>query len=96
MDKLVEPDSRGDPMTPLRWTSTSLRLLAAALRGQGHQACASLVQRLSREAGYSLQANSKTARGSSHPDRDTQFRHIHDTVTAFLAAGAPVVSVDRP
>jgi hypothetical protein len=94
LDTLVDPDSRGDPMTPLRWTSKSLRSLAAQLRTQGHQASASLVQRLLREAGYSLQANSKTLEGSAHPDRDAQFRHIHDTATAFMAAGAPVVSVD--
>jgi hypothetical protein len=94
LDKLVDPDSRGDPMTPLRWTSKSLRSLATQLRTQGHQASASLVQRLLHEAGYSLQANSKTLEGTSHPDRDAQFRHIHDTATAFLAAGAPVVSVD--
>jgi hypothetical protein len=94
LDKLVDPDSRGDPMTPLRWTSKSLRSLADQLRTQGHQASASLVQRLLHEAGYSLQANSKTLEGISHPDRDAQFRHIHDTATAFLAAGAPVVSVD--
>lgn len=94
LDKLVDPDSRGDPMTPLRWTSKSLRSLATQLRTQGHQASASLVQRLLHEAGYSLQANSKTLDGTSHPDRDAQFRHIHDTATAFLAAGAPVVSVD--
>lgn len=94
LDKLVDPDSRGDPMTALRWTSKSLRTLANQLRTQGHQTSASLVQRLLHEAGYSLQANSKTLEGSSHPDRDAQFRHIHDTATAFLAAGAPVISVD--
>jgi Rhodopirellula transposase DDE domain len=94
LDELVDPDSRGDPMTPLRWTSKSLRSLATALRAQGHQVCASLVQRLLHQAGYSLQANSKTLEGASHPDRDAQFRHIHDTAAAFLAAGAPVVSVD--
>jgi Rhodopirellula transposase DDE domain len=94
LDKLVDPDSRGDPLTPLRWTSKSLRSLATALGAQGHQVSASLVQRLLHEAGYSLQANSKTLEGAAHPDRDAQFRHIHDTAAAFLAAGAPVVSVD--
>src|SRR5262249_53222773 len=64
LDKLVDPDSRGDPMTPLRWTSKSLRSLATALRAQGHQVSASLVQRLLHEAGYSLQANSKTLEGA--------------------------------
>ena len=94
LDKLVDPDSRGDPMTPLRWTSKSLRSLADQLRAQGHQVSPTLVQRLLHEAGYSLQSNTKTLEGSQHPDRDAQFRHIHDTVAASLAAGAPVVSVD--
>ena len=94
LDKLVDPDSRGDPMTPLRWTSKSLRSLADQLRAQGHQVSPTLVQRLLHEAGYSLQSNTKTLEGSQHPDRDAQFRHIHDTVAASLAAGTPVVSVD--
>jgi hypothetical protein len=94
LDKLVDPDSRGDPMTPLRWTSKSLRGLAEQLRSQGHQVSATLVGRLLHEAGYSLQANSKTLEGAQHPDRDAQFRHIHDTVAAALAAGMPVLSVD--
>ena len=94
LDKLVDPDSRGDPMTPLRWTAKSLRTLAGQLRAQGRPASAALVQRLLHEAGYSLQANAKTLEGSQHPDRDAQFRHIHDTAAAFLAAGDPVVSVD--
>ena len=94
LDKLVEPDSRGDPMTPLRWTSKSLRGLAEQLRSQGHQVSATLVGRLLHEAGYSLQANSKTLEGAQHPDRDAQFRHIHDTVAAALAAGMAVLSMD--
>jgi Rhodopirellula transposase DDE domain len=94
LDKLVDPESRGDPMTPLRWTCKSLRTLADELRGQGHQVSASLVQRLLHEAGYSLQGNAKTLEGNQNPDRDAQFRHIHDTAAAFLAAGDPVVSVD--
>jgi hypothetical protein len=94
LDKLVDPDSRGDPMTPLRWTSKSLRALATALRAQGHQVSATLVQRLLHEAGYSLQGNAKNLEGAGHPDRDAQFRHIHDTVAAAMAAGNPVVSVD--
>ncbi len=81
-------------MTPLRWTSKSLRRLADQLRAQGHQVSATLVGRLLHEADYSLQANSKTLEGDQHPDRDAQFRHIHDTVATFLAAGTPVVSVD--
>jgi transposase len=94
LDQLVDPDSRGDPMTPLRWTSKSLRTLANALRQQGHQVSASLVQRLLHESGYRLQANAKTLEGSQHPDRDAQFQHIHDTVAGFLAARDPVISVD--
>ena len=94
LDKLVDPESRGDPMTPLRWTSKSLRTLAAELRGQGYQASPTLVQRLLHEAGYSLQGNAKTVEGNQHPDRDAQFRHIHDTVAAYTTAGDPVVSVD--
>jgi hypothetical protein len=94
LDMLVDPESRGDPMTPLRWTCKSLRQLAAQLRTQGHQASATLVGRLLHEAGYSLQANAKTVEGNQHPDRDTQFRHIHDTAAGFLAARDPVVSID--
>ena len=94
LDELVDPESRGDPMTPLRWTSKSLRTLAGQLRGQGHQASATLVARLLHQAGYSLQANAKTLEGSQHADRDAQFQHIHDTAARFLSAGDPVVSVD--
>jgi len=94
LDRLVDPDSRGDPMTPLRWTSKSLRGLAEQLRTQGHHASATVVGRLLHEAGYSLQVNSKTLEGAQHPDRDAQFRHIHDTVATALAAGMAVVSVD--
>jgi hypothetical protein len=94
LDQLVDPESRGDPMTPLRWTSKSLRTLAGELRAQGHEASVTLVQRLLHQAGYSLQANAKTLEGSQHGDRDAQFRHIHDTCAAFVAAGDPVVSVD--
>ena len=81
-------------MTPLRWTSKSLRALAGQLRAEGHQASASLVQRLLHEAGYSLQANAKTLEGSQHPGRDAQFRHVRDTAARFLSAGDPVVRVD--
>jgi hypothetical protein len=67
LDKLVDPDSRGDPMTALRWTSKSLRGLAEQLRTQGHHVSATLVGRLLHEAGYRLQANSKTLEGAQHP-----------------------------
>jgi hypothetical protein len=94
LDQLVDPQSRGDPMTPLRWTCKSLRTLAGELRSQGYRVSATLVQRLLHEAGYSLQANAKTMEGKQNPDRDAQFRHIHATAAAFLSAGDPVVSVD--
>ena len=94
LDLLVEPESRGDPMTPLRWTIKSLRTLAAELQSQGYQVSATLVQRLLHEAGYSLQSNAKTVEGKQHADRDGQFRHIHDTVGEYMLAGEPVVSVD--
>ena len=81
-------------MTPLRWTAKSLRRLAEQLREQGHQVSATLVGRLLHQAGYSLQANAKTLEGAQHPDRDAQFRHIHDRVAAAMTAGIPVVSVD--
>jgi len=94
LDKLVAPESRGDPMTPLRWTSKSLRTLAGELRSQGHQVSATLVQRLLHQSGYSLQGNAKTLEGNQHPDRDAQFQHIHDTTARFLSDGDPVISVD--
>ena len=94
LDELVDPESRGDPMTPLRWTCKSLRGLAAELGNRGHPASATLVARLLHEAGYSLQANAKTLEGTQNPDRDAQFQHIHDTAAGFLAAGDPVVSID--
>jgi hypothetical protein len=94
LDKLVDPESRGDPMTPLRWTSKSLRTLAGELRSQGHQVSATLVQRLLHQSGYSLQSNAKTLEGNQHPDRDAQFQHIHDTAARFLSDGDPVLSVD--
>jgi hypothetical protein len=94
LDELVDPQSRGDPMTPLRWTCKSLRGLSAELGDRGHQVSATLVARLLHEAGYSLQANAKTVEGTQNPDRDAQFQHIHDTAAGFLAAGDPVVSID--
>jgi len=94
LDKLVDPVTRGDPMSPLRWTSKSLRTLAKALQEQGHQVSEQIVRRLLREAGYSLQANAKTLEGGQHPDRDAQFGYLADQAREHLAAGAPVVSVD--
>ena len=91
---LVEPDMRGDPMSPLRWTTKSLRVLAAELTGQGHQVSADTVADLLREEGFSLQGNAKTLEGRQHPDRDAQFRYINEQVKAHRESGDPVISVD--
>src|SRR3954454_15867865 len=91
---LVEPNARGDPMSPLRWTTKSLRHLAAELTEQGHPVSAPTVGRLLREAGFSLQGTAKTLEGNQHPDRDAQFAYINEQVKAHQVAGAPVISVD--
>jgi hypothetical protein len=91
---LVEPNARGDPMSPLRWTTKSLRHLASELTAQGHQVSAPTVGRLPRQAGFSLQGTAKTLEGKQHPDRDAQFAYINEQVKAHQAAGAPVISVD--
>src|SRR3982751_3761314 len=77
---LVEPDERGDPMSPLRWTTKSTRTLAAELTAQGHRIGADTVADLLREEGFSLQGNAKTIEGRQHPDRDAQFRYINEQV----------------
>jgi transposase len=94
LEKLVEPVTRGDPESPLRWTCKSVRKLAEELQRQGHRASYRLVARLLHELGYSLQANRKTREGSSHPDRNAQFEHLNGTVKSFQRRGQPVVSVD--
>ena len=91
---LVEPDERGDPMSPLRWTTKSTRNLAAELTTQGHRVGADTVADLLREQGFSLQANVKTIEGQLHPDRDAQFRYINEQVKRYQDSGDPVVSVD--
>jgi hypothetical protein len=91
---LIEPAERGDPMSPLRWTTKSVRVLAAELTAQGHPVSADTVADLLREQGFSLQGNAKMIEGSQHPDRDAQFRYVNEQVGAHLAAGQPVVSVD--
>jgi transposase len=91
---LVEPDERGDPMSPLRWTTKSLRNLARELTRQGHPVSAPTVGRLLREHGFSLQANAKTLEGKQHPDRDAQFRYINEQARQHRTAGQPVISVD--
>ena len=94
LERLVEPGSRGDPESPLRWTSKSTTKLAAELTRRGHPVGASLVRRLLHQLGYSLQANRKRLEGTSHPDRNAQFEHINATAADHLAAGEPVISVD--
>jgi transposase len=94
LERLVEPVTRGDPESPLRWTCKSMRKLAKELSQQGHQVSHQLVSELLHERGYSLQANRKTNEGGDHPDRDAQFEHVNAQAEAFLAAGEPVVSVD--
>jgi len=94
LERLVDPMTRGDPESPLRWTSKSAAKLAQALREMGHQVVDRSVLRLLKAQGYSLQANRKTREGAKHPDRDAQFAHINETVVAALAAGEPVISVD--
>ena len=94
LEALVEPATRGDPERPLLWVSKSCRRLAQGLKDQGYSASRSLVGRLLRDLGYSLQGNAKTREGSAHPDRDKQFAHINDRVAEFLASGQPVISVD--
>jgi DNA-binding phage protein len=91
---LVEPDARGDPMSPLRWTSKSLSQLTRALVANGHRVGRTLIRELLRQQKFSLQANRKTREGDSHPDRDAQFSHLNESVRAQLAAGEPVISVD--
>jgi hypothetical protein len=92
---LVEPDMRGDPESPLRWTARSTASLAGALTAQGHRVSASTVADLLREQGFSLQANARTLEGrAQHPDRDAQFRYINEQARAHRDAGEPVVSVD--
>lgn len=94
LDDLVEPDSRGDPMSPLRWTLKSTRQLAAALREMGHQVSSWSVGKLLRQMGYSLQANAKVLEGAQHPDRNAQFEYINKLAAAHQGRRQPVISVD--
>ena len=95
LEKLVDPATRGDPMSPLRWTSKSVAKLAAALQAQGFKVGPDSVAALLKEKNYSLQANRKTLEGAAaHPDRDAQFQHIADRSAEFMATGQPVISVD--
>jgi len=94
LETLVDPVTRGDPMSLLRWTCKSAAQLAAALRAQGHLVSARTVNRLLHDLGYSLQSNRKTLEGSTHPDRDAQFQYMHRRAKAFQQQGQPVISVD--
>ena len=91
---LVEPQERGDPMSPLRWTVKSTRNLAGELTRQGHRVGADTVGDLLRAEGFSLQGNAKTIEGQRHPDRDAQFRYINEQVKAHQDTADPVISVD--
>jgi hypothetical protein len=94
LEALVEPTSRGDPESPLRWTCKSVRQLAAELQRQGHRVGRQKVAELLRELAYSLQGNRKAKEGASHPDRNAQFAYINAQVAGFQQRGQPVVSVD--
>lgn len=94
LETLVEPVTRGDPESPLRWTCKSVRQLATELKRMGHQVSHRIVAELLHEMEYSLQANRKTLEGSSHPDRDAQFHHISDKIREFQRKRQPVISVD--
>ena len=94
LESLVEPLSRGDPESPLRWTCKSTRTLADELTGREHPISHEKVAQLLREMNYSLQGNRKIEEGEGHPDRDAQFRHINRQVQMALRQGQPVISVD--
>jgi hypothetical protein len=94
LERLVEPTSRGEPDSPLRWTCKSTRELTAALRQQGHPVSHTVVAELLHRLDYSLQANRKVREGGSEPDRDAQFAHINAAVVRYQAEGQPVISVD--
>jgi len=94
LDALVEPTARGDPQSPLRWTTKSVRVLARELTTQGHPVSPATVATLLHQLDYSLQAPRKTKEGADHPDRDAQFVHINGQTRAFQARGQPVVSID--
>jgi hypothetical protein len=94
LESLVEPLSRGDPESPLRWTIKSTRVLSEELSTMGFKVCKSLVATLLSEIGYSLQSNKKTIEGNQHPDRNAQFEHINARAQEYIEAGNPVISVD--
>ena len=94
LKKLLEASTRGDPMSPLLWTSKSLDKLSVALRDIGHDVCPNVVAKLLRKLGYSLQSNRKTREGRNHPDRDAQFQYLDARMKEHLGEGSPLISVD--
>jgi len=94
LEELVEPATRGHPMSPLRWTCKSVRTLAAELMRQGHAVSHQTVSEVLQDLGYSLQANRKTREGAEHPDRNAQFEHIARRAKEFQRRAQPVISVD--
>lgn len=94
LDKMIEPATRGDPESPLRWTSKSTRKLEEELNKQGYAISYKTIGRLLKELGYSLQANRKTNEGGDHPDRDKQFEYIYEKIKTLLEKDQPVISVD--
>src|ERR1039457_2142784 len=94
LEALLEPATRGDPESLLRWACKSMRRLAGGLTGQSHPVSPNTVAALLAEAGYSLQANRKTREGGGHPDRNAQFEYINGLVRGFLDHGRPAISVD--
>jgi len=94
LEALIEPTTRGDPESPLRWTCKSTRRLADELTRQNHPVRARTVAKLLQEADYSLQGNRKTREGASHPDRNAQFEYINASVQRFLKRGQPAISID--
>jgi Rhodopirellula transposase DDE domain len=94
LEALVDPVTRGDPMSPLRWTTKSTRHLADALTADGHPVSHVRVGELLHSLGYSLQGNAKEVEGKQHPDRDAQFEHINNAARRYLKSGDPVISVD--
>jgi hypothetical protein len=94
LERLVEPETRGDPMSPLCWTCKSTRQLSWALTAAGHPVSHKVVAEMLKEQGYSLQLNQKTLEGGDHPDRDGQFQYINNQASTFMGQGHPVISVD--
>jgi hypothetical protein len=94
LESLIEPGTRGDPESPLRWTTKSTRRLATELTAMGHAISHTVVGQLLHSSGYSLQSTRKTLEGAQHPDRDAQFRYINTLAGEYLAAGDPVISID--